>query len=110
MKHNPLLNPISEGGKIFYMIEREDLLAFARTLLESRSLPSVLDSSDNESKYIFGLAGIRKEFGCGHNTAQRLKDGPLREAVMQAGPGCKIIMDKELARKLYSDYVRQNDN
>lgn len=56
------------------------------------------------SKYIYGLNGIRKEFGVGHNTAQRLKDTVLRDAVLQAGPGCKVIVDLEMARRLYRDY------
>ena len=56
------------------------------------------------AKYIYGLQGIRKEFGVGHNTAQRLKDTVLRDAVLQAGPGCKVIVDVEMARRLYRDY------
>ena len=56
------------------------------------------------AKYIYGLSGIRKEFGVGHNTAQRLKDTVIRDAVLQAGPGCKVIVDLELARRLYRDY------
>lgn len=56
------------------------------------------------AQYIYGLEGIRKEFGVGHNTAQRLKDTVLRNAVLQAGPGCKVIVDLELARKLYREH------
>lgn len=61
----------------------------------------------NQPQYIYGLAGICKEFSCGHNTAQRLKDGPLRDAVLQAGPGCKIIVDRALARRLYAEYMEK---
>ena len=103
---NPLLNPIAEGGKILYIIERSDLLAFAQALLESRSPSGMTEGNKDNSKYIFGLAGICQEFGCGHNTAQRLKDGPLRDAVMQAGPGCKVLLDREKARELFSAYVQ----
>lgn len=63
------------------------------------------DGLDNVNKYIYGLDGIRKEFGVGHNTAQRLKDTVLRDAVMQAGHGCKIIVDRLMARRLYTDYM-----
>lgn len=66
-----------------------------------------ISAPPQQSKYIYGLSGICKEFGCGHNTAQRLKDGPLREAVMQAGPGCKIIVDRVLARRLYASYMEK---
>ena len=55
-------------------------------------------------RYIFGLAGICAEFGCGHNTAQKLKDTILKDAVMQAGPGCKVIIDRAMAHKLYRQY------
>ena len=68
-------------------------------------------SSDVEEritqKYIYGLEGIRKEFNVGHNTAQRLKDGILRDAVLQAGPGCKIIVDREHARKLFAEHIKK---
>lgn len=57
-----------------------------------------------KEKYIYGLQGICNEFHVGHNTAQRLKDGILREAVLQSGPGCKIIVDRELAKKLFAEY------
>lgn len=67
------------------------------------------DSLGNVNKYIYGLDGIRKEFGVGHNTAQRLKDTVLRDAVMQAGHGCKIIVDRVLARRLYTDYMDHMD-
>lgn len=60
-----------------------------------------------QSKYIYGLAGICKEFCCGHNTAQRLKDTVLRDAVLQAGPGCKIIVDRAMARRLYAVYMEK---
>lgn len=63
----------------------------------------------NSPKYIYGLGGIRKEFGVGHNTAQKLKDGILRDAVLQAGPGCKVIVDLELARKLYREYKEREN-
>lgn len=58
-------------------------------------------------RYIFGLAGLCAEFGCGHNTAQRLKDTILKDAVMQAGPGCKVIIDRQMAHKLYREYKRE---
>jgi hypothetical protein len=56
-----------------------------------------------KDKYIYGLQGICNEFNVGHNTAQRMKDGILREAVLQAGPGCKIIVDRDLARQLFAE-------
>lgn len=62
-------------------------------------------STFKKEKYIYGLQGICREFNVAHNTAQRLKDGILREAVLQAGPGCKIMVDRELARKLFAEHM-----
>ena len=61
------------------------------------------NSLQKKEKYIFGLQGICREFNVGHNTAQKLKDGILKDAVLQAAPGCKVIVDRDLARKLYSE-------
>ena len=66
---------------------------FRQLLRENVNVTALDDSLENVSKYIYGLDGIRKEFGVGHNTAQKLKDTVIREAVMQAGHGCKIIVD-----------------
>lgn len=84
-----------------------------RNLLRTTMLIDVDEEKINVSpskkeKYIFGLQGICKEFNVGHNTAQRLKDGILKDAVMQAAPGCKVIIDRELARKLYADAIKED--
>lgn len=80
---------------------------FRQLLRENVTVAVHDDSREDVNKYIYGLDGIRKEFGVGHNTAQRLKDTVLRDAVMQAGPGCKIIVDRALARRLYSAYMEK---
>lgn len=80
---------------------------FRQLLRENVTVAVHDDSHEDVNKYIYGLDGIRKEFGVGHNTAQRLKDTVLRDAVMQAGPGCKIIVDRTLARRLYSAYMEK---
>ncbi len=51
-------------------------------------------------KYAFGLRGIRDEFNVSHATAQKYKDGILKDAVMQNGR--KIILDVEKARVLFA--------
>ena len=51
-------------------------------------------------KYAFGLRGIREEFNVSHATAQKYKDGILKDAVMQNGR--KIILDVHKARKLFA--------
>ena len=44
--------------------------------------------------------GIREEFKVSHATAQKYKDGILKNAVMQNGR--KIILDVEKARELFA--------
>lgn len=84
-----------------------EIVSKALPLVVSQTLGQQTSHEVEPSKYICGLEGIRKEFGVGHNTAQRLKDGVLRDAVLQAGPGCKILVDRELARKLFAEYIRK---
>ncbi len=52
------------------------------------------------NKYIYGLKGIRDEFNVCHATAQKYKDGILKDAIIQNGR--KIIVDVEKARELFS--------
>ena len=76
---------------------------FRQLLRENVNVTAIDQSLENGNKYIYGLDGIR----VGRNTAQRLKDTVLRDAVMQAGYGCKIIVDRAMARKLYAEYMEK---
>ncbi len=58
------------------------------------------DYSNSEKKYVFGLKGIREEFNVSHATAQKYKDGILKDAITQYGR--KIIVDIEKARELFA--------
>ncbi|MCW3806124.1 DUF3853 family protein [Plebeiibacterium marinum] len=57
-----------------------------------------------DNKYIYGLKGIRDEFAVSHATAQKYKDGILKEAVQQVGR--KIIVDREKAHQLFANSGR----
>ena len=50
-------------------------------------------------RLVYGLKGIRDLFGVSHLTAQRYKDGIIKEAVRQYGR--KIVVDADLALKLF---------
>lgn len=53
-----------------------------------------------QKKYVYGLEGLAEIFGCTKATAWRIKDsGKIDKAISQAGR--KIVVDKELALKLY---------
>ena len=55
--------------------------------------------TDTERKYVYGILGIVKLFGCSLHTANRIKkSGKIDKAITQIGR--KIIVDVELALEL----------
>ena len=55
--------------------------------------------TDTERKYVYGIHGIAKLFGCSLPTANRIKkSGKIDKAITQIGR--KIIVDAELALEL----------
>ena len=59
-------------------------------------LTPVIDSS---KKYVYGIAGIARIFGCSMPTANRIKQsGKIDKAITQIGR--KIIIDSDLALEL----------
>ena len=55
--------------------------------------------TDTERKYVYGIQGIAKLFGCSLPTANRIKkSGKIDKAITQIGR--KIIVDAELALEL----------
>lgn len=55
--------------------------------------------TDTERKYVYGILGIAKQFGCSLPTANRIKkSGKIDKAITQIGR--KIIVDVELALEL----------
>lgn len=58
-----------------------------------------LSSSKEEKRYVYGLAGIARLFGCSLPTANRIKQsGKINRAITQVGR--KIIVDADLALEL----------
>ena len=57
-------------------------------------------SSKEERRYVYGLAGIARLFGCSLPTANRIKQsGKINRAITQV-VGRKIIVDAELTLEL----------
>lgn len=54
-----------------------------------------------------GIAGIMELFQCSQRTANRLKNGILAPAVQQCAKGHTIMLDKDLAIKLYNQQNNQ---
>ena len=58
-----------------------------------------VSSFKEEKRYVYGLAGIARLFGCSLLTANRIKQsGKINRAITQVGR--KIIVDAELALEL----------
>ena len=66
----------------------------------STSRESIKTSSSKEEKrYVYGLAGIARLFGCSLPTTNRIKQsGKINRAITQVGR--KIIVDADLALEL----------
>lgn len=73
--------------------------------LQQKEQPQVFqqaaDKIGNQTKhFVYGLAGIRSLFNCSHLTAQRYKDGLIKDAVYQHGR--KIVVDADKALELFN--------
>ena len=74
-----------------------NLLALCRRRFHER--PFQQPVTDTEKKYVYGILGIAKLFGCSLPTANRIKkSGKIDKAITQIGR--KIIVDAELALEL----------
>lgn len=51
-------------------------------------------------RYVYGLKGIQELFNVSHGTAQKYKDGILKNAVFQSGR--KIVVDVDKALELFN--------
>ena len=78
----------------------EELLFLAQHGNMSTSRESIKTSSSKEERrYVYGLAGIARLFGCSLPTANRIKQsGKINRAITQVGR--KIIVDADLALEL----------
>jgi hypothetical protein len=57
-----------------------------------------------EERYVYGIPGIAKLFNCSKSTASRIKkSGKIDAAIMQNGGGRIIVVDAELALKLFRE-------
>ena len=61
---------------------------------------NVVKADFTKEKYVYGLKGIRDTFNVSHATAQKYKDGILKDAITQYGR--KIIMDVDKAMELFN--------
>ena len=86
--------------KPVWQMTGEELLFLAQHSNISTNRESTKASSSKEEKrYVYGLAGIARLFGCSLPTANRIKQsGKINRAITQVGR--KIIVDADLALEL----------
>ena len=87
-------------GKPVWQMTGEELLFLAQHGNMSTSRESTKTSTAKEERrYVYGLAGIARLFGCSLPTANRIKQsGKINRAITQVGR--KIIVDADLALEL----------
>lgn len=86
-------------GKPVWQMTGEELLFLAQHGKMSMSGETTKVSSKEEKRYVYGLAGIARLFGCSLPTANRIKQsGKINRAITQVGR--KIIVDADLALEL----------
>ena len=87
-------------GKPVWQMTGEELLFLAQHSNSSTSGEVIKASSAKEERrYVYGLAGIARLFGCSLPTANRIKQsGKINRAITQVGR--KIIVDTDLALEL----------
>ena len=86
--------------KPVWQMTGEELLFLAQhsNIYSSREFTKA-SSSKEEKRYVYGLAGIARLFGCSLPTANRIKQsGKINRAITQVGR--KIIVDVDLALEL----------
>lgn len=84
---------------IWQMTGREFLYLQESVSSKEKRLQDLEEQAITTKKYVYGLAGIAKLFGCSIPTANRIKQsGKIDRAITQIGR--KIIVDAELALEL----------
>ena len=86
--------------KPVWQMTGEELLFLAQHGIMSTSGEATMtSSSQKERRYVYGLAGIARLFGCSLPTANRIKQScKINRAIAQIGR--KIIVDADLALEL----------
>lgn len=79
------------------MLTVGQLKEIVRDLIDEKA-----EKPSTERRYVYGLQGIRQLFGVGLNTAQKYKDGIIKDAVIQIGR--KIIVDADKAIELMQQH------
>ena len=77
----------------------EEFILLNRHALQENEVRTVQPAADKDKKYVYGIGGIARLFGCSIPTANRIKkSGRIDRANTQIGR--KIIVDADMALEL----------
>ena len=78
----------------------EEFIFLNRHALQGSETKPTQPAADKEKKYVYGIGGIARLFGCSIPTANRIKKkaGRIDRAITQIGR--KIIVDADMALEL----------
>ena len=80
----------------------EEFILLNRHALQENEVRTVQPAADKDKKYVYGIGGIARLFGCSIPTANRIKkSGRIDRAITQIGR--KIIVDADMALELAGD-------
>ena len=77
----------------------EEFIFLNRHALQESEVKTAQSAPGKEKKYVYGIGGIARLFGCSIPTANRIKkSGRINRAITQIGR--KIIVDADMALEL----------
>jgi len=86
-------------SKPVWQMTGEEFIFLNRHALQEREVKPTHPATDTEKKYVYGIGGIARLFGCSIPTANRIKkSGRIDRAITQIGR--KIIVDADMALEL----------
>ena len=86
-------------GKPVWQMTGEELLFLAHHSSQPSNTNTVATATKEQKRFVYGIAGIARLFGCSMPTAHRIKkSGKINRAITQIGR--KIIVDADLAIEL----------
>lgn len=95
---------MEDGDKPIWQLTIGEFVAILESRLPVSKIESV-SKNTTDTKYVYGIDGLAKLIGCSKNYAGILKrSGMFDEAISQNGR--KIIINAELALKLFNDHQK----
>ena len=85
--------------KPVWQMTGEEFILLNRHVLQESEMRTIPPAVETEKKYVYGIGGIARLFGCSMPTANRIKkSGKIDRAITQIGR--KIIVDADMALAL----------